>query len=77
MAGQMGMEEPFYNDRRMILQDYYKYCLAVLYIINAVCGAMVPCWIPGHKMKTREIKYIQIRKKLQELPHDKDTINED
>ena len=31
MAGEMGMEEPFYNDRPMILPDYKKYCLAVLY----------------------------------------------
>ena len=30
MAGQMGMEEPFYNDRPMILPDYYKYAIVAL-----------------------------------------------
>ena len=31
MAGQMGMDGPFYNDRPMILQDYYKYTIISLY----------------------------------------------
>ena len=31
MAGQMGMDGPFYNDRPMILQDYYKYAIISLY----------------------------------------------
>ena len=31
MAGQMGMEDPFYNDRLMVLQDYYKYAIISLY----------------------------------------------
>ena len=30
MAGQIGMEEPFYNDRPMILPDYYKYAIISL-----------------------------------------------
>ena len=57
MAGQIGMEEPFYNDRPLILPDYYKYCLGVLYEMNTARGAMVPSWISGHIMETREIKY--------------------
>ena len=31
MAGQMGMDGPFYNDRPMILQDYYKYYHLLVY----------------------------------------------
>ena len=31
MAGQMGMDGPFYNDRPMILQNYYKYTIISLY----------------------------------------------
>ena len=31
MAGQMGMEDPFYNDRPMILQDCYKYAIISVY----------------------------------------------
>ena len=30
MAGQMGMEDPFYNDRPMVLHDYYKYAIISL-----------------------------------------------
>ena len=36
MAGQMGMEDPFYNDRPMILQDYYKYANLFL-VYNKYC----------------------------------------
>ena len=31
MAGQMGMEDPFYNDRPMVLPDQYKYAIISLY----------------------------------------------
>ena len=27
MAGQMEMEDPFYNDRPMVLHDYYNYAI--------------------------------------------------
>ena len=57
MAGEMGMEEQLYNDRPMILTDYYKYCLGVLYMINTVCGAMMPCWITGHIRNGRSYKH--------------------
>ena len=36
MAGQMGMEEPFYNDRPIILQDYYKYAIISVYTTSIV-----------------------------------------
>ena len=36
MAGQMGMEDPFYNDRLMVLQDYYKYAFISLYTKSIV-----------------------------------------
>ena len=36
MAGQMGMEDPFYNDRSMILQDYYKYAIISVYKTSIV-----------------------------------------
>ena len=36
MAGQIGMEEPFYNDRPMVLQDYYKYTIISLYTTSIV-----------------------------------------
>ena len=31
MAGQMGTEDQFYNDRPMVLHDYYKYAIISLY----------------------------------------------
>ena len=31
IAGQMGMEDPFYNDRPMVLQDYFKYAIISLH----------------------------------------------
>ena len=40
MAGQMGMEEPFYNDPPMILQDYYKYAIISLYTTSIVYQSM-------------------------------------
>ena len=43
MAGQMGMEEPFYNDRPMILPDYYKYAIIALYATSILCLAKVRC----------------------------------
>ena len=36
MAGQMGMEEPFYNDRPLVLHDYYKYAIISLYTTSIV-----------------------------------------
>ena len=36
MACQMRMEKPFYNDRPMILQDYYKYAIISLYRTSIV-----------------------------------------
>ena len=36
MVGQMEMEEPFYNDQPMILQDYYKYAIISLYTTSIV-----------------------------------------
>ena len=36
MAGQMGMEDPFYNDRPMILQEYYKCAIIFLYTPSIV-----------------------------------------
>ena len=36
MAGQMGMEDPFYNDRPMVLHDYYKYAIISLYTTSIV-----------------------------------------
>ena len=36
MAGQTGMEDPFYNDRLMVLHDYYKYAIISLYTTNIV-----------------------------------------
>ena len=41
MAGQMGMEEPFYNDRPMILPDGYKYDTISLYKTSALYLVMV------------------------------------
>ena len=43
MAGQMGMEEPFYNDRPMILQDYYKHAMISMYKTNIVYSGMKLC----------------------------------
>ena len=40
MAGQMRMEKPFYNDRPMILQDYYKYAIISLYRTSIVYQRM-------------------------------------
>ena len=37
MAGQMGIVEPFYNDRPMILPDYYKYAIIALYPTKILC----------------------------------------
>ena len=36
MAGQMGMEEPFYNDRPTVLHDYYKFAIISLYTTSIV-----------------------------------------
>ena len=36
MAGQMGMEEPFYNDRPMVHHDYYEYAIISLYTTSIV-----------------------------------------
>ena len=36
MAGQMAMEKPFYNDRPMILQDYYKHAMISMYKTSIV-----------------------------------------
>ena len=36
MAGQMGMEDPFYNDRPMILQDCDKYAIISVYRTSIV-----------------------------------------
>ena len=36
MAGQMGMGDPFYNDRPMVLQDYYNYAIISLYTTSIV-----------------------------------------
>ena len=36
MAGQMGMEDPFYNDRPMVLHGYYKYAIISMYTTNIV-----------------------------------------
>ena len=47
MAGQMGMEEPFYNDRPMILPDYYKYAIIALYATSILCLAKVRCITMG------------------------------
>ena len=43
MAGQMGMEDPFYNDRLMVLHDYYKYAIISLYTTNIVYQSMERC----------------------------------
>ena len=36
MAGQMGIEDPFYNDRPMVLQDDYKNAFISLYTTSIV-----------------------------------------
>ena len=36
MACQMGMEQPVYNDRPMVLQDYYKYAFIPSYTTSIV-----------------------------------------
>ena len=36
MAGQMGIEYPYYNDRLMVFHDYYKYAIISLYTTNIV-----------------------------------------
>ena len=36
IAGQMGVEQPVYNDRPMVLQDYYKYAVISLYTTSIV-----------------------------------------
>ena len=36
MAGQMGMEDSFYNDRPMVLHDYFKYAIISLYATDIV-----------------------------------------
>ena len=36
MAGQMEMEDPFNNDRPMVLHDYYKYAIISLYTTSIV-----------------------------------------
>ena len=36
MAGKMGMEDLFYNDRPMVLQDYYKNAFISLYTTSIV-----------------------------------------
>ena len=43
MARQMGMEDPFYNDRPMVLQDYNKYAIISLYTTSIVYQGMVRC----------------------------------
>ena len=43
MAGQMGMEEPFYNDRPMVLQDSYKYAIISLYTTSTLYLGIVRC----------------------------------
>ena len=43
MAGQMGMEDPFYNDRPTIIIDRYKYTIISLYTTTIVNLGMVPC----------------------------------
>ena len=43
MVGQMEMEETFYNDQPMILQDYYKYAIISLYPTNIVYLGKVQC----------------------------------
>ena len=36
MTGQMAMKDPFYNDRPMILQGYYKYAIISVYTTSIV-----------------------------------------
>ena len=43
MAGQMGMEEPFYKDRPMVFQDYYKYAIISLYTTSILYLGIVRC----------------------------------
>ena len=43
MAGQMGIVEPFYNDRPLILPDYYKYAIIALYPTSIVYLGIVRC----------------------------------
>ena len=40
MAGQMGMEDPFYNDQPVVLHDYYKYAIISLYTTRIVYQSM-------------------------------------
>ena len=43
MAGQMGMEDPFYNDRPTVLHDYYKYAILSMYTTSIVYLGIVRC----------------------------------
>ena len=43
MVGQMGMEGPFYNDRPIIILDYYKYTIISLFTTTIVNLGMVLC----------------------------------
>ena len=36
MAGEMGMEDPFYNDRLMVHHDYYEYAIIFFYTKSIV-----------------------------------------
>ena len=41
MAGQMGMEDPFYNDRPMVHHDNYEYAIISLYTTSIVLGIKI------------------------------------
>ena len=43
MAGQMGMDDPFYNDRPMVLHGYYKYAIISLYTTKYCVLSMERC----------------------------------
>ena len=43
MAGDIGIDDPFYNDWTMIFLVYYKYWSIALYTISTVSWGMMAC----------------------------------
>ena len=43
MAADIGIDDPFYNDRPMFFVGYYKNGIIALYTISTVSGGMMAC----------------------------------
>ena len=57
MAADIGIDDPFYNDRPMFFVGYYKNWIIALYTISTVSGGMMACNTMDMYFNTREFIY--------------------